>query len=165
MAIEARCAKCSKKLKVKDELAGKKIKCPECGAIVAIPAPAAGKQELNPDLNSTESIINLNLKKFKNQAIDEDDEDLNLDELEGAVVNRKKREQQVKAGPPSEPLQPIDWVLCLLFGGFCCVWPFMLMYQGKNSRGKKALLLAGGVQLFFIIVGVLFGVALSMVQK
>lgn len=37
-AIAARCAGCGKKLKVRGELAGKKVKCPECGKAVLVPA-------------------------------------------------------------------------------------------------------------------------------
>ena len=164
MAIETKCAKCEKKLKVKDELAGKKIKCPGCGATVNIPG-AGGKQDIHPDLNSTESILNLNLNKFKHKEIDPDDEDVNLDELEGAVVLRKKREQQKNSGPPSEPLTPTAWVICLLFGGFCLIYPIVLLVQGKTSRGLKSLALAGGLQAFYTLVGVLYVVAIAMAAK
>ncbi len=141
MAIEFRCAKCDKKLKVKDELAGKKIKCPGCGSATAV--PAAEQQEHDPDLDTSESILNLNLKKFKNRAVDlEEDDDLNIDELEGAVVVRKKREQAELAGPPKEPLTPMDWVFSLLFGGFFFVYPIVLMVQGHRSRGVRTLLLS-----------------------
>jgi len=37
VAIEFSCSGCSKKLKAKDTLAGKKIKCPACGAPVKVP--------------------------------------------------------------------------------------------------------------------------------
>lgn len=50
MPIRVKCEKCKKTLSVKDHLAGKKIKCPVCQGIVAVPlaaptkeAPAAGK--------------------------------------------------------------------------------------------------------------------------
>jgi hypothetical protein len=165
MAIEARCEKCDKKVKVKDALAGKKIKCPGCGAVIAIPAAAAEKQELNPDLNSTESIINLNLKKFKHKEIDPEDEDFDLDQIEGAIANRRRRDMAEKSGPPKEPLEPIDWVLGLLFGGFCCIYPIVLLVKGKRSRGMKTLLLAAGVNVFWIVVQVLFFVALGMAGK
>ena len=39
MAISVACA-CGKQLKVKDELAGKKIRCPACQAAVVVPAAA-----------------------------------------------------------------------------------------------------------------------------
>jgi hypothetical protein len=39
MSIPVNCA-CGKALNVKDELGGKKIKCPACAAVLAVPAPA-----------------------------------------------------------------------------------------------------------------------------
>lgn len=163
MAIEFRCENCDKKLKVKDELAGKRIKCPDCGSPTGVPAAKSpAKQAPKPDLNSSESIINLNLKKFKHRDIDlDEDDDFHIDELEGAVVQRKKREQQKLSGPPSEPLTPMDWVFGLMFGGFCCIYPIVLIVQGHRSRGMKTLMLSAGLNLFWIIVQVLTFVALS----
>lgn len=45
MAISFTCA-CGKALKARDDFAGKKTKCPQCGAILAIPAP-----DLSPDFD------------------------------------------------------------------------------------------------------------------
>src|SRR4051794_12681500 len=36
------CPHCDKPLRVKDELAGKKIKCPACGQLVPVPSSSAG---------------------------------------------------------------------------------------------------------------------------
>jgi len=41
VAIAVECAHCGKQLKVKDELAGKKGKCPQCQKVIQIPAAAA----------------------------------------------------------------------------------------------------------------------------
>jgi ribosomal protein S27E len=41
MPILIRCPGCQKPLKVKEELAGKKVKCPSCGIPVPIPLPTA----------------------------------------------------------------------------------------------------------------------------
>lgn len=38
MSISAQCPNCDKKLKAKDELAGKRIKCPGCGQVLSVPA-------------------------------------------------------------------------------------------------------------------------------
>src|SRR4051794_12423157 len=38
MPIQLRCPGCNKPLKVKEELAGKKVKCPGCGQAVPVPA-------------------------------------------------------------------------------------------------------------------------------
>ena len=41
MPIEFRCTQCDKLLRTPDDTAGKQAKCPECGAVLAIPSPAA----------------------------------------------------------------------------------------------------------------------------
>lgn len=41
MAIEFSCTTCGKQLRTADETAGKKAKCPQCGALTQIPFPAA----------------------------------------------------------------------------------------------------------------------------
>lgn len=41
MPIEFRCTACDKLLRTPDETAGKQAKCPECGALMQIPSPAA----------------------------------------------------------------------------------------------------------------------------
>lgn len=38
MSISVQCPNCDKKLKTKDELAGKKVKCPDCGEVIPVPA-------------------------------------------------------------------------------------------------------------------------------
>jgi uncharacterized membrane protein/DNA-directed RNA polymerase subunit RPC12/RpoP len=42
MAIEFRCVQCGKLLRTGDETAGKQAKCPECGAVMLVPAVAGG---------------------------------------------------------------------------------------------------------------------------
>ena len=39
--IHLQCPACTKALKLKDELAGKKLKCPSCGKPVAVPQSTA----------------------------------------------------------------------------------------------------------------------------
>ncbi|PHS08935.1 MAG: hypothetical protein COA78_12325 [Blastopirellula sp.] len=43
MPIAFKCNKCSSQYRVKDELAGKKTKCPKCSTILKIPTPGAKK--------------------------------------------------------------------------------------------------------------------------
>src|SRR5690349_9470735 len=38
MAIAVGCPACGKQLRVKDEFAGKRVKCPSCGQILALPS-------------------------------------------------------------------------------------------------------------------------------
>jgi phage FluMu protein Com len=39
MALTARCGSCNKKFKANDKLAGKRVKCPQCGGTITIPVP------------------------------------------------------------------------------------------------------------------------------
>ena len=43
MPIRVKCDSCKKTLSVKDQLAGKRIKCPVCQTVVAVPAAPPGK--------------------------------------------------------------------------------------------------------------------------
>lgn len=44
MSVPIQCAGCGGRFKVKDELAGKKVKCPQCQATVEVPAVAEGSE-------------------------------------------------------------------------------------------------------------------------
>jgi phage FluMu protein Com len=48
MPIEFRCTQCNRLLRTQDETAGKKAKCPECGAILTIPTPGAAPEASTP---------------------------------------------------------------------------------------------------------------------
>jgi predicted Zn finger-like uncharacterized protein len=43
MPIDATCPGCAKTYRIKDEQAGKRVKCPQCGAVVEVPNPQAEK--------------------------------------------------------------------------------------------------------------------------
>lgn len=49
MPVSFPCRACAATLKVKDELAGKRVKCPKCGQPTAVPAAAAPGENLLPD--------------------------------------------------------------------------------------------------------------------
>ena len=44
MTIEFNCPSCQKHYRVKDELAGKRAKCKECGGVLDVPAPAVAAE-------------------------------------------------------------------------------------------------------------------------
>ena len=46
MAIFLHCSSCAHKIKVRDELAGSKVKCPACSAVVAVPEAEADEPPL-----------------------------------------------------------------------------------------------------------------------
>ena len=57
MPINVSCEKCSRKIRVGDNLAGKKIKCPQCQNVVVIPtesAPSPGEDEPTVNMNAAD---------------------------------------------------------------------------------------------------------------
>ncbi|HUT93142.1 MAG TPA: DUF975 family protein [Thermoguttaceae bacterium] len=48
MPVEFRCTQCNRLLRTQDETAGKKAKCPECGAILTIPTPGSTPEAGTP---------------------------------------------------------------------------------------------------------------------
>ncbi|MEX0725660.1 MAG: hypothetical protein WD065_05295 [Planctomycetaceae bacterium] len=49
MTIQVKCPKCSKEYRLKDEMAGKKIRCKECETSIAVPAPKKKKAAEEPE--------------------------------------------------------------------------------------------------------------------
>jgi hypothetical protein len=49
MAIAFTCSECEKDLKVKDEFAGRKVKCPKCGGSTTVPAAKKAKKKIEED--------------------------------------------------------------------------------------------------------------------
>jgi hypothetical protein len=85
MPIPFRCA-CGRSLRVKDELAGRKVKCPECGGVLTVPRPdreeeeedllpledAPEEKESRPD---PDDMVQTAPRPARRPARDEDDED------------------------------------------------------------------------------------------
>ncbi len=89
MAISLECTGCSKKLKVKDEASGKRIKCPECQAVLAVPKleSVGGEDDFLGGLNEA-------VKQEKRRPRiepDEDDEDSeDYDDAPSASAPRRR---------------------------------------------------------------------------
>jgi hypothetical protein len=54
MSIELECLACGRNLRVRDELAGRKVRCPGCGKVMPVPAvveelPVVGEEEELPE--------------------------------------------------------------------------------------------------------------------
>lgn len=72
MAIPLECTGCGKKLKVKDESAGKRIKCPECQAVLTVPKPESSGDE-DDFLGGLDDAVKQ--EKKRPRAVIEDDEE------------------------------------------------------------------------------------------
>ncbi len=68
---------CSKKLRVKDELAGRKIRCPECKGVIAVPVPEV---EVEPEPEDADAYVtpdepkSSTASKSKSKSSEDDDD-------------------------------------------------------------------------------------------
>ncbi len=91
MPVPFLCSSCGFQTKVKDELAGKKIKCPKCGVAAVIMVPTK-------DEGSSSDLMQVNLDQFQDVASEEDEE------LNPSAVKKKAPKKKAKAA--NEPLSP-----------------------------------------------------------
>lgn len=109
MSLSVTCSDCDKSLKVKDELAGKKIRCPGCSAVIAIPKPATDDDELPDEWDEPAPT------KRKRRAADDDDfED---DEPIARPRSRSAKPASKKKGGRSKSKGPNVLVLVGAIGG------------------------------------------------
>jgi hypothetical protein len=97
MAISLTC-ECGKKLAIKEDLAGKKVRCPACESLLTVPS------------------VSDEMPARKRPAAEDDDED---DEDQDEVRPRQKKKKQGAA--KSNKLAWIGAAVGVLLLGFCCV--------------------------------------------
>lgn len=85
------CRECGYKSKVKDELIGKKIKCPKCQAVGAVGGGKKPKREPQESDDPLSDLTSVNLRRFDDVEPDEDDEDFWETEEEEEVKPKKPR--------------------------------------------------------------------------
>ena len=169
MPISVKCSDCGKSLKAPDSLAGKKAKCPDCGAIVPIPKAALDAEEMGD-----EPVSKPKPKAKKKPAEDEEDsmfDDIADDEANapvdesakrkpcpmcgeliaktaakcrycGEVLDPALRKRAKKKGSSSsseDELTGVDIALCVLCGGIACIVGIVALCRGQTSRGGKMI--------------------------
>jgi hypothetical protein len=116
MAIEVQCS-CGTRLKVKDQLAGKKIKCPSCQAVLLVPVSDARSQYQIED----DPLPAKRQSKRKVSREQDDNENLDHDGHEDDDQPRRRRRRRVKQ--VATPILPLVYGVlsvlcpCLLAGG------------------------------------------------
>jgi DNA-directed RNA polymerase subunit M/transcription elongation factor TFIIS len=96
MSISVKCQDCGKGLKAPDTLAGKKAKCPQCGAVVPIPMEVVDAEEFDdePPPLPSKSMVGTKKPSKPKPAEDEYDDtfdDLADDEADAPAVRTEKR--------------------------------------------------------------------------
>jgi len=99
MPIPFACSGCGFQTQVKDALAGRKIKCPKCGAAGVIAAKGVTPAEQK---ESNDDLLNVNLDTFQDVQ-SEDGEELpeNIRPQAGVKKKKKKKSKKVQGAPLS----------------------------------------------------------------
>ena len=169
MSISVSCDSCGKQLKVKDDAAGKRVKCPGCGKAVQIPQSDdvmdAEADDDNPfaggDISSDgpdydrkpcpacgEMIVNTAAKcRFCGEIFD-------------ATLKKSSKAQSGKSGgnATDAAMTTGDWVVAILCSGIGCIAGIVWMIQGK-PKGLKMFLVSLAVQVVVAIVQVIITAA------
>ena len=97
MPIPLTCA-CGRSLRIRDALAGRKVKCPGCGRALAVPAPAAeeGPLEVLPAAPPPQAVTNVPPRPRQEEPLDVVPADAPADERAGGYA--------IQTGPP--PAEP-----------------------------------------------------------
>lgn len=107
MSLSITCSNCQKNLKVKEELAGKKVRCPECSAAISVPAKsAAAEDDFSEDLDEAAS------PRRKRRVVKDEDEfeDMPVLKPRASKSSKKKSSKGKSSG--------MRW---LLIGGKCAL--------------------------------------------
>lgn len=173
MSISVRCEECGKTLKAPDSAAGKKAKCPQCGAVVAIPEPVYDAQEVS-DAEPVEDDSNAfgDVDSYDSPAIDDDNRKpcpacgemivataakcRYCGEIFDSKLKKKAKRRSGSSGDADEDLTTGDYVVAILCSNIGCIAGIVWMIQGKPKGGKMiiASLLAN---VGWFVVGFVFG--------
>ena len=166
MSIRVSCDSCGKQLKVRDEAAGKRVKCPDCGSVVQIPEPDdvldAEAADDNPfageDISSDgatenrkpcpacgEMIVKTAAKcRFCGEIFDP--------ALKKKAKAKGKKSFITGTDPDSEDMSTGDWVIAIICSNIGCIAGIVWMIQGK-PKGTKMFAVSFGMQIFWGLVG------------
>ncbi len=129
MVIPFECTGCGKKLKIKQESAGKRIKCPECQAVLTVPKPetAGGEDDFLGGLSEA-----VKQEKKRPRAVIEDDdvEDYDDDPPVSAPQRRTKKTSSKRSSK-----------------------------SGSGSTGRVLGAIGGGLVTLLVILGIIGKVA------
>jgi predicted RNA-binding Zn-ribbon protein involved in translation (DUF1610 family) len=169
MPISVKCCDCGKALKAPDALAGKKAKCPDCGAVVAVPNPEG-------PIESNGGRQDVDFDELADDGADVATEDNTTrkpcpmcGELIAATAAKcrfcgetlsstvRNRERQTASTIVANQLTGADIAICALCFPIGCVVGIVAIITGQPARGLKMIGLA-------IVMPFLWGAILSIFQ-
>lgn len=116
MPVPFKCSNCGFETKVKDELTGKRIKCPKCqtvgqvgtGTGTAAPAGSPGKKKKPSEEESSDGLMSVNLDSFQDAEVPEGEV---LDESQPAPKPKAKKKKKGASLDPQVKVAAIGFSL------------------------------------------------------
>jgi predicted Zn finger-like uncharacterized protein len=137
MSLSVTCPDCDRTIKVKDEIAGKKVRCPGCSTVISIPAASANDDDFLSDFDDVSTPKRP--RRRKSESIDDDEDDLPAVKPRGRKsAKTSKKKSSSKSGGP-------NWPLIGGLGGGGLVIAVLVavvivtMGQARNPANNKAL--------------------------
>lgn len=143
MSLVIACA-CGQKLKVRDEFAGKKAKCPKCGNVLTAPPPA---EEEPAELLEMIQEEKPPAKPKRVRDLDDDAPDKDPDIKKRGASARDQIRSNVSGGHKGNPIPGLDILVGIVIGSVV-----------GGLSGDDPLIGAGGGAVLGILIGTLGGI-------
>jgi predicted RNA-binding Zn-ribbon protein involved in translation (DUF1610 family) len=162
------CSVCGKTLQAKDSSAGKKARCPGCGAVIEVPEAIYDAEEVAPDASGASGGADefgaMDFGAYEEAAGDDQRPCPMCGEMIKATASRcrycgevfdaglkrksKKKKSRRSVAEEDENLSAGEWVLAILCSGIGCIMGIIWMIQGK-PKGLKMFGISIVMQLFW----------------
>ena len=144
MSIRVECDACGKVLNAKDEAAGKKAKCPDCGNVLQVPA----HEILDAEIGDPVGVGSASSEDAGGGSDDRRPCPACGEEIKKSAVKCRfcgeifdkslKKQARAAAGGENDSLSTGDWVVGILCSGIGCIAGIVWMIQGK-PKGIKMI--------------------------
>ena len=139
------CPKCDKQLRLRDDLAGKKIKCPDCGKVLTIPEPdedeAPPRKSPPPKAKRPRDEEDDEPPPRKKRPRDEDEDDAEEDEDEEDDEDDRRGKKKKKGDGPGKPsILLMIAGMALAIGGLIAMSAFIVFakWAGDEADNKES---------------------------
>lgn len=160
MPITVTCPTCNARLGAPDNTAGKRVKCPKCGAVIPVPPADDGFEVVEDDgfevvdeppaRRRSAEVERPRKERFR----DEDDEDDDCprrrdedDDYDDRPAKRKKKKRKAELGPVDGVFRDTSTVALVAFALCCstCSLPLsilcLLTYRDEKAKSNASLVL------------------------
>jgi predicted RNA-binding Zn-ribbon protein involved in translation (DUF1610 family) len=173
VSIQVTCSSCKSQFNAPDNAIGKRTKCPKCGGIIEIQAPAPAEEVFEAEEAPMTPFSEEDLELEKPAASVPANGDRKPCPMCGEMIQKdavkcrycgeifdpilKKQEMLTRksTGGVNDDMTTGDWVIAVICSGIGCFLGIVWMIQGK-PKGKKMLLVSLGMNLLWTVVQLIF---------